>query len=195
MVNSILKRLFQKNIRDRDDFKKYADKMSGEMLEKYRELRECTMAVLKVYDHARSRINDIEASNHLNQAVKDICASIRQEIEQLVPESFPELYEPERLAMLPRYLRAMEIRADRGGNNPEKDEIKAEQIKEFTNFLKEMEENLSDSASHGKREVLEDFRWMVEEFKVSVFAQELGTAFPVSAKRLKKQARELERML
>lgn len=31
---------------------------------------------------------------------------------------------------------------------------------------------------------LEEFRWMVEEYKVSVFAQELGTAFPISPKRL-----------
>jgi ATP-dependent helicase HrpA len=34
---------------------------------------------------------------------------------------------------------------------------------------------------------LHRFRWMLEEFRVSLFAQELGAAFPISAKRLDKQ--------
>jgi ATP-dependent helicase HrpA len=195
MVNSIVKRLFQKNIRNRDDFKKYAQELTGEMLEKYRELREYSITLLKTYDHTRSRISDIEESNISNQAVKDMCADIRQEMEKLVPVDFPELYESERLVVLPRYLRAMEIRAERGSHNPDKDKIKADQIEEFIHILRDIEEKLSDNASSGKREGIEDFRWMVEEFKVSVFAPELGTAFPVSAKRLKKRAGELKRMV
>jgi ATP-dependent helicase HrpA len=39
---------------------------------------------------------------------------------------------------------------------------------------------------------LEEFRWLIEEFKVSLFAQELGTAVPVSAKRLTEQLARLE---
>jgi len=46
-----------------------------------------------------------------------------------------------------------------------------------------------------KRKSFEEFFWMVEEFKVSVFAQELKTPFPVSAKRLEKKLREVERMV
>ena len=34
------------------------------------------------------------------------------------------------------------------------------------------------------RQAMEESRWMIEEFKVSVFAQELGTACPISPKRL-----------
>ena len=41
---------------------------------------------------------------------------------------------------------------------------------------------------------MEDFFWMVEEFKVSVFAQELKTPYPVSEKRLQKKLKEIERM-
>ena len=37
--------------------------------------------------------------------------------------------------------------------------------------------------------------WMIEEYKVSVFAQEIKTAFPVSAKRLEKKIHEIERMI
>jgi ATP-dependent helicase HrpA len=41
---------------------------------------------------------------------------------------------------------------------------------------------------------VDDFFWLLEEFKVSLFAQELGTAVPVSAKRLEKHAKEIETM-
>ena len=45
-------------------------------------------------------------------------------------------------------------------------------------------------ADHRRRGIfdpeLETFRWMLEEFRVSLFAQELGTIIPVSAKRLEK---------
>ena len=50
-------------------------------------------------------------------------------------------------------------------------------------------------ASREKREALEEFRWMIEEFKVSLFAQELKTLFPVSEKRLEKKLKEIERMV
>ena len=40
---------------------------------------------------------------------------------------------------------------------------------------------------------LQEFRWQVEEFRVSVFAQELGTAHPISPGRLDRQLEEVER--
>jgi ATP-dependent helicase HrpA len=43
------------------------------------------------------------------------------------------------------------------------------------------------TSSRAKQRQTESFRWMVEEFKVSLFAQELGTAVPVSPKRLDQQ--------
>ena len=42
---------------------------------------------------------------------------------------------------------------------------------------------------------LNDFRWYLEEFRVSTFAQQLGTAFPVSEQRLKQRLDELETLL
>ena len=49
------------------------------------------------------------------------------------------------------------------------------------------------SKSGGDRyPALEEFHWGLEEFRISVFAQELGTRFPVSASRLEKQWRAIE---
>ena len=58
-----------------------------------------------------------------------------------------------------------------------------------------MEKGLSPHATGEKREAVEVFRWMIEEFKVSLFAQELKTRFPVSSKRLEKQRKEIDRMV
>jgi len=75
------------------------------------------------------------------------------------------------LAHFPRYLRAMKIRADRWRQNPAKDAERAAQLAPYLAALERSE-------MFGPR------RWLVEEFRVSLFAQELGTAEPVSAVKL-----------
>ena len=46
-----------------------------------------------------------------------------------------------------------------------------------------------------KRAAIEELRWMIEEFKVSIFAPGTRTAFPVSAVRLARKVREIEAMV
>lgn len=77
------------------------------------------------------------------------------------------------LQHLPRYLRAIQVRAERAALNPAKDEDKAASIEDFRGWEQQV--------SADNREA---FRWMMEEFRVSVFAPELGTAQKASAKRL-----------
>lgn len=77
------------------------------------------------------------------------------------------------LQHVPRYLKAVRIRAERAGNNPAKDADKAALIADWDGWESYVPE--------ANREV---FRWLMEEYRVQVFAQELGTAQPVSVKRL-----------
>jgi ATP-dependent helicase HrpA len=83
-----------------------------------------------------------------------------------------------RLAHLPRYLKAMRLRAERARKNPGKD---AERLAQLAPYLRALAD---PAAAASPREGLEAFRWLVEEFRVSLFAQELGTAEPVSAVKL-----------
>ena len=46
-----------------------------------------------------------------------------------------------------------------------------------------------------KKKAIEELKWMIEEYKVSLFAQEIKTAFPISVKRLEKKLQEIERMI
>jgi ATP-dependent helicase HrpA len=74
--------------------------------------------------------------------------------------------------------------------NPVKDQERARQLAPFAEAYKKLA--AAPPASPEARRHLEELRWMLEEYKVSLFAQELGTAFPVSAKRLEQQLEKLK---
>jgi ATP-dependent helicase HrpA len=192
MLKGVLNRLLLLNIREKEKFETTVATLAKEIFEEYRKVREHTIAILNAYERTRSYLNNMKNINRSNQAVLKLCARIAADIQNLVPGDFPEIYAPDRMAGIPRYLRAMEIRAERGSNNPEKDRAKAEQLESYVNALKKMVNGLSPYVSAEKKNGIDEFRWMIEEFKVSLFAQELGTAFPVSPKRLDKLRHELE---
>jgi ATP-dependent helicase HrpA len=79
-----------------------------------------------------------------------------------------------RLAHFPRYLKAMKLRAERARKNPAKDAERQAQVAAYTAAIRRLPPG----------EGAEALRWLVEEFRVSLFAQELGTAEPVSAVKL-----------
>jgi ATP-dependent helicase HrpA len=107
------------------------------------------------------------------------------ELLSLVPPRFLERIAFDRLVHLPRYLKALLTRIERAALNPVKDQERARQLAPFLSLRQKLETHPPRSAA-GRQEA-EEFRWMVEEFRVSLFAQELGTAAPVSAKRLEQQ--------
>lgn len=100
---------------------------------------------------------------------------MREDLNRLAPNHFLQKTPFHALQHLPRYLKAILIRAERAHVNPAKDDEKAYLIEDFDHW----EDHVP--AAH-----FETFRWMFEEYRVQIFAQELGTAQPVSAKRLEK---------
>jgi ATP-dependent helicase HrpA len=113
----------------------------------------------------------------------------------LIPEHFVMLYGPDRMPHLPRYAKAIGIRARRAVDQPVKDRAKAEEIAPLQQALSRFLEGLDEGASQGKKDAIEELFWGIEEYKVSVFAQELGTSGPVSLKRLRGLIRDIDRML
>lgn len=123
--------------------------------------------------------------SQLNLATKDAAkpASIwAEELDSLLPRNFLATIPFPQLQHIPRYLKALSIRMDRAKLNPAKDKERAQAIAPYINKLKSLQADSSKSPNARQR--AEEFRWMLEEYKVSLFAQELGTAFPVSPKRL-----------
>jgi ATP-dependent helicase HrpA len=110
------------------------------------------------------------------------------ELNGLVPKDFLQRISFARLAELSRYLKALRIRCERALLNPVKDQERSKQLGPYLEALKQFQGTRTDSENFAAQ--LEEFRWMIEEFKVSVFAQEVGTAVPVSPKRLDEQLRK-----
>jgi ATP-dependent helicase HrpA len=115
------------------------------------------------------------------------------------------------LAHFARYLKAMKLRADRWKQSPPKDAERAAQLAPFVAALARFNSSVTsngnavpskrggiatrgESSTHPSvnRRAIEAFRWLIEEFRVSLFAQELGTAEPVSAAKLNRAVAELQ---
>jgi ATP-dependent helicase HrpA len=109
---------------------------------------------------------------------------LRAQLSRLVYKGFLFATPWERLAHLPRYLKAMQLRLDKYGANPERDQRHAPAIAAlWGRYEQRLEKNRKAGLSEPK---LEAFRWQIEELRVSLFAQELRTPYPVSVKRLEK---------
>ena len=90
----------------------------------------------------------------------------------------------EKLEDLPRYLKGYGLRLAKFRTNPERDGKHAATLAGLWSQYEEREKRDRDAGRRDPR--LEEFRWLIEELRVSLFAQELRTPFPVSAKRLQR---------
>jgi ATP-dependent helicase HrpA len=114
-------------------------------------------------------------------------ADIRDQLEHLFVPDFVAATPSEWLEQLPRYLQALERRLEKLRGDPERDR----------RLLLEMQPLWQrywarcDEAGSCKGGELQRFRWMLEELRVSLFAQELKTLETVSVPRLEKQWKQL----
>ncbi|MCB1569310.1 MAG: DUF3418 domain-containing protein, partial [Xanthomonadales bacterium] len=111
---------------------------------------------------------------------------MRAQLDDLVHPGFLRDTAPRALRNLPRYLDALLKRAERAKRDPAKDQAKMLELVPFVQALNGVRN--TDAFANPAWQTL---RWDLEELRVSLFAQELGTPSPVSARRL---ARQLERL-
>lgn len=143
-------------------------------------------AKLKLLDLAHSSISAaanlycaIETSPHLP---KETSNSIRNQLDWLVFPGFLKSIPLSRLIHYPRYLDAIRIRLERATLSPSADIQKESLVSEFWQRYRTIIS--AKEMRHVNRTALVDFRWMIEEYRVSLFAQELKTPSPISPKRL-----------
>jgi len=192
LLENLKAEVFGKNLRSEEEFKSYSETVVRALFEKAHLLWEATRPVLAAYQELHATLYAIEKTNPSNKVLSAVCRQIRQEKDRLVPKNFLEIYAIDRLVHLPRYLNALRLRAERAKNDPEKDRRKAAQADMFVQVLEKLRVKIAPGTPLETREAVEEFRWMVEEFKVALFAPELRTAFPVSAQRLLRKQKEIE---
>jgi ATP-dependent helicase HrpA len=105
---------------------------------------------------------------------------LEEQLAELLSPGFVRDVDKARLAHFPRYLRAMRLRAERLRQDPARDQARMLAVQLY------WREYLKLRSGRGNDAALAELRWLVEELRVSTFAQELRTAEPVSPKRLAK---------
>ncbi|QCL70022.1 DUF3418 domain-containing protein [Neisseria flavescens] len=117
---------------------------------------------------------------------------IRQRLQTLLAAGFATHTPWAQWPRLPIYLKAMTLRLEKYSGNPTRDAAREADIQE----LEQMWQEKTDGLVKQGQPVSDDlaaFRWMIEELRVSLFAQELKTPYPVSVKRLMKEWEKLDK--
>ena len=187
--------LFAVDIRTRAAFEALAEKVRPQILPRGQEIVRLTGPPLKALYETAEQLRILESANRGNRPGLSFLAELREELARLLPDDFLMRCDEERLTHIVRYLRALAIRAERGAIHLEKARERGKEIEELVHWYDEMLRGLPPYATGEKRRALEEFIWMIEEYKVSLFAQEIKTAFPVSRKRIDARIGEIERML
>ncbi|MFC0541065.1 ATP-dependent RNA helicase HrpA [Kutzneria chonburiensis] len=149
--------------------------------------------VLDVVNRVRRVLNAAHAVERQLPAAKFApdasVADIRAQLRSLVHAGFAAETGYQRLPDVERYLKAIERRLEKLPENPQRDVQRTEEIAEITGEYRALLAAVPKGEPVDK--ALRAIGWMIEELRVSYFAQTLGTAYPVSEKRIYKAMDEL----
>ncbi|MFP6860300.1 ATP-dependent RNA helicase HrpA [Pseudomonas sp.] len=157
-----------------------AERKRGDWTEHAERLAKLTLEVLKLWHGLQKRFKgkiDLAQAMALND--------IKLQLSNLVYPGFVRETPAQWLKEVPRYLKAIEQRLDKIAGQVQRDRVWSG---ELGGYWEQYQARLGKHSQEGKRDPqLVLYRWLLEEYRVSLFAQQLGTKLPVSDKRLSKQ--------
>ena len=122
---------------------------------------------------------------HTSLALLGTLQEVREHAAELVFDGFVASTPAEQLAHLPRFLRALALRVEKAEASPSQDAALAYRVSEAAAVVDRARERAAAAPPDVEREaVLTEARWMLEELRVSLFAQTLGTSRKVSIQRI-----------
>ncbi|MDI1231200.1 MAG: ATP-dependent RNA helicase HrpA [Methylobacter sp.] len=131
------------------------------------------LEIMELYGAIKNQLSRLNANDPL---AKDI----NEQLDLMIYAGFIRNTPYQQLKAIPRYLKAIQYRLDKRDNNLQK-------IQEVSRYAIRYWKDVEKKAKKDKVIPEQDpFRWMLEEFRVSLFAQQLKTAYPVSVKRMDK---------
>jgi ATP-dependent helicase HrpA len=131
--------------------------------------------ILAEYSAALRKLKD-------SRPPKDVAEDITAQLQRLMPKRFVDAVAYAPLQHYPRYLKAVVLRLDKLKADPARDAARLAELRPLEQrYLRRLAELRGTADSR-----LDEYRWLLEELRVSLFAQELRTPQPVSSKRLDK---------
>jgi len=160
---------------DEASFRRRADEGRGRLTLIASEVARLAATILAEYALALRKIKDTKSQ-------PGATADATQQLQRLLPGRFLALTPWTQLQHLPRYLKAVTLRLDKLRADPARDAARLAELKPQEQRYWRLVADRKGAADPR----LQEFRWLLEELRVSLFAQELRTPQPVSAKRLDK---------
>jgi ATP-dependent helicase HrpA len=167
-------------VRDADTFNRLREQGRPRLGPTMLEVSELAAGILAVAHDVRARLARTKQSNW-QSSVTDM----REQLDRLVYRGFLLATDWAHLQQLPRYLKAMGMRLDKLPVATARD---GQLLEEMAPLAAEWSQRQSVAAARGLVDPrLEEIRWLLEELRVSLFAQSLKTTVPVSVKRIRKR--------
>ncbi|MGZ8907907.1 MAG: DUF3418 domain-containing protein, partial [Methylobacter sp.] len=160
-------------IRSQQAFEQSLKQHKPELISVANEAGKLALEIMQLYGNIKLQLQRLNTNDPL---AKDI----NEQLDLLIYAGFIRNTPYQQLKAIPRYLKAVQYRLDKLDNNPQK----IQEVSRYaTRYWKEVEKR---AKKDGVIPEQEPFRWALEEFRVSLFAQQLKTAYPVSVKRMDK---------
>jgi ATP-dependent helicase HrpA len=166
---------------DGEAFAKLHDRVRGDYVDTMVEVVRKVERVLAA-SHAVER--KLQEASRLPNPTLAPALDVRAQLDGLVHRGFVTATGLRRLPDVERYLRGIAYRLDRLASQPHRDAERMEAVQ----ALEDDYQQLLDRVPEGRQpdRALREIRWMLEELRISYFAQQLGTPYPISEKRLRR---------
>ena len=187
IVHACIEKSFFENkssIRNKADFEKRLEAGSSELVNNANDVCQHVSNALSIYREIKKQLKQCNKPNWLN-SINDI----QSQLEHLLYEDFIFYTPAEYLKHYPRYLKGIQHRLEKLAQASERDKTNTKLIEKFWDKVVEHNDEFYDVP------VFSLYRWMVEEFRISLFAQNLRTQIPTSEKRLEKQWQEVKKII
>ncbi|MEJ2455029.1 MAG: ATP-dependent RNA helicase HrpA [Candidatus Thiodiazotropha sp.] len=187
LVSLIVDRCFvegRPEIRDQASFQQRLEACQGALMSTANEACDQLVIILERYHQVRTSLSAITQKNWL-----DSLRDMQDQLDSLVYRGFMAEVPEVHLREYPRYLDALSKRIEKLPHAAARDK---QRMAEMAGIQKRWSDWREECRKEGRMDDrVEEIRWQLEELRVSLFAQELGTAFPVSVKRLEKRWKAL----
>jgi ATP-dependent helicase HrpA len=167
---------------DAEAFAKLYDRVRGDYVDTMVEVVRKVERVLAASHVVERKLQ--EASRLPNPTLAPALDDVRAQLDGLVHRGFVTATGLRRLPDVERYLRGIAYRLDRLASQPHRDAERMEAVHTLEEDYQELLDQVPEGGQLG--EALREIRWMLEELRISYFAQPLGTPYPVSEKRLRR---------
>ncbi len=148
------------------------------------ELADCVLQLAIVVEEVLRLSHELnkQLKGNMPLALIQSHGDIKKHLNQLIYKGFITASGAHRITDISRYLKAIKRRLEKLPVDPNQDRLKMIEIDKVTEKYQTALVNAKHHLQH--KQQVEQVKWMIEEFRVSVFAQNLKTAYPISAKRI-----------